>query len=82
MEPEEGIHSKPDDPYTVRTYWDDEGFHIQVQADIAYDEAEPDDVRKEIQTIAQDITEAIFRGTTFKRYVGQKPVKIERKDET
>lgn len=74
MEPSEVIHSKPDDPYTVATRWDDEGFHIMVTADVPYDAAEPDDVRREIQTIAQDITETIFRGMTFKRHVGKPTV--------
>lgn len=78
MEPTEVIHSLPDDPYTVMTRWDEEGFHILVQADIPYDTAEPDDVRQEIQAIAQDITEAIFRGKTFKRYVGRPVIRKER----
>lgn len=65
---EEVIHSKPDDPYTVMTRWDDEGFHLLVQADVLYDELPPDDVRAECQRIAQDLTEAIFRGQTFKRH--------------
>lgn len=66
---EEVIHSQPDDPYTVMTRWDDEGFHILVQADVPYDEQPPDEVRMEIQKIAQTLTENIFKGTQFKRYV-------------
>lgn len=67
--PKEVVHSKPDDPYTVATRWDDEGFHILVQADVPYDTLPIDEVRMEIQKIAQDLTEALFKGTTFKRHV-------------
>lgn len=69
MEPSEVVHSLPDDPYTVATRWDDEGFHILVQADIPYGQEEPDEVRQKIQKIAQDLTEALFKGHTFKRHV-------------
>lgn len=68
---EEVIHSRPDDPYIVMSRWDDEGFRIFVEAFIPYDEQPPDQVRQELQTIAQDIVETIFRGKTFKRHVGR-----------
>lgn len=66
---EGSIYESPDDPYTVTTRWDDDGFHIVVSADVLAggDTAE---VEAEIRRRADLLRDHI---ASFLRPIGPKP---------